>query len=168
MISLPWKEVKSASLPVWPWHTSSPPLKLRNGSEETSGSDFKYYTHHYLSNQHHHDARYPVKPRSSIVSPKMDRNSLNPSLSSLLLSMSSSVSYREINVVREGIFQLNNTTASWFLTCLSFWHKMPNLKLRDTLCSSNAVISSGAWGMSDKEMWKDMSGNKWPSFQIDC
>lgn len=103
MISLPWKEVKSASLPVWPWHTSSPPLKLRNGSEETSGSDFKYY----MSNQHHSDARYPVKPRSSIVSPKMDRNSLNSSLSSLLLSMSSSVSYREINAVREGaiVFQ---------------------------------------------------------------
>lgn len=36
MISLLWKEVKTASLPVWPWHTSKPPRNLeeREGERE--------------------------------------------------------------------------------------------------------------------------------------
>lgn len=41
--------------------------------------------------QHQHSLLYRVKPWSWIVSPRIERNSLNSSLSSLLLSMSSSV-----------------------------------------------------------------------------
>lgn len=47
------------------------------------------------------------------------------------------------------------TPAARSHTCPSFWHKMPNLKLRDTLCSSKVVMSSGAWGMSETEIWED-------------
>lgn len=106
---------------------------------------------------------YPVKPCSWIVSPKIDRNSLNSSLSSLLLSISSSVSYTEMDHVWEEVVMIwchgnfndcrtlsNKKTV--LLTCPSFWYKMPNLKLGDTLCSSNAVMSSGAWRISERSI----------------
>lgn len=44
----------------------------------------------------------------------------------------------------------------------SFWHKMPNLKLRDTLCSSKVVMSSGAWRMSETGIWEDPAEIKAP------
>lgn len=50
-----------------------------------------FYTLHASAKHHQHAALYPVKPCRWTVSPKMERNSLNSSLSSLLLSMSSSV-----------------------------------------------------------------------------
>lgn len=106
---------------------------------------------------------YPVKPCSWIVSPRIDRNSLKSSLSSLLLSISSSVSYTEMDGVWEEVIiiwchsnfyecrTLRNKEPV-LLTCPSFWYKMPNLKLGDTLCSSNAVMSSGAWRISGRDI----------------
>lgn len=92
MIPLPWNKVKTASLPVWPWETSSPPLKLKGG-EKSWPSDCLNPPTGCHSKKLKKCWFYPVKPCSWTVSPKIDRNSLNLSLSSLLLSMSSSVSY---------------------------------------------------------------------------
>lgn len=97
MISLPRKEVKTASLPVWPWQTSSPPLNLSKKSVGKISCNFTHCICHFLQPSNR-NIIYPVKPCSWMVSPKMDRNSLNSSLSSLLPSMSSSVNWG-----REGV-----------------------------------------------------------------
>lgn len=57
------------------------------------------------------------------------------------------------------------TFSAQFRTCPSFWYKMPNLKLGDTLCSSNAVMSSGAWGMREK-LSEDLSKISGHSFLL--
>lgn len=96
MICLPLKEVKMASLPVWPWKTSSPPLNLRKVNERwpCGCPNFTLWMFCPFNKKKKHWF-YPVKPCSWTVSPKIERNSWNSSVSSLLLRMSSSVSYEE-------------------------------------------------------------------------
>lgn len=112
-----------------------------------------------------------MNPCSWTVSPRIDRKSLNWSLSSLLLSISSSVSYRQIHLIWQGVGGINchslgcimckkKKNIFFILTCPSCWYNIPNLKLEETLCSSNVVIRSGAWGM--KEIKEEFSCfNNW-------
>lgn len=165
MISLPWKEVKTASLPVWPWQTSSPPLNLQKGSEEKKSCDF---TQLHLSTLRH------TLPGEALQLNRLSQNGQELFKLFTFVIVTEYVLLCELG--RDGLCLRGSSydMAQYFshfnknagrcevkhqsFTCPSFWYKTPNLKLGDTLCSSNAVMSSGAWGMrKGDQLWEDLS-----------
>lgn len=157
MISLPWKEVKTASLPVWPWQTSSPPLNLRKICGYVTPCQFKCIFFCHFSNKQCQQ----TLPSKTF---KLDRLSQNRQEFFKVITLFIVTKYflfceLEIQTVmsERGFYNVpcpfNKCLVSIWLqhTCLSFWYSTPNLKLGDILCSSNAWIRSGAWSTDNNK-----------------